>query len=204
MPVKEEAPWGILEFGLIMAQGGPQPKPNYYGCIYYSPEFYSWGWVSNYVSRDAAESDVRNACPHGGGGQVLWARNAWMALAVADDGSYGAAYSLIRKKKGYDMAVREAIRACPGPNPRVVLVFDSSLTTRGGGTDPRAPRIKTAAEIVAERLAADNAQYAAWAQDYARKARARGYTGPIRSGKRCMWCGSYACLGDSAHPGATI
>jgi hypothetical protein len=46
MPVKEPAPWGIFEFGLIMAQGQPVRR-NYYGAIYYSSESYAWSWVSN-------------------------------------------------------------------------------------------------------------------------------------------------------------
>jgi hypothetical protein len=64
-----------------------------FAAIAYSPSLRCHGHSHGYVTQEAAESAAVRECAATDATVVVWTRDAWCALAVADDGAYGAGWA---------------------------------------------------------------------------------------------------------------
>ncbi len=82
----------------VTLAAGEAAAQNYFGAISYSQTTRSHGYSYDYGSRSAAEQRAYNECAQYGGGCkiAVWFRNACGALAVGQDGGWGAGWNANR------------------------------------------------------------------------------------------------------------
>jgi Domain of unknown function (DUF4189) len=90
-----------------------------YAAIAYSPDTGHYGYAAGFSSRAAAEFEALNQCEGADAQVVIWGRNAYVALAVGEDGSYGYAWGSTET-----IARRIALQKCRdygAGQPRIVV-----------------------------------------------------------------------------------
>ena len=90
-----------------------------YAAIAYSPDTGHYGYAAGFSSRAAAEDEALNQCEGDDARVVVWGRNAYVALAVSDNGPYGYAWGTTEA-----IAKRIATQKCRdlgGENVRVAV-----------------------------------------------------------------------------------
>jgi hypothetical protein len=78
-----------------------------YAAIAYSESTGRYGYGYNYSTRTAAENRALNECDADDAEVVVWGRNAYVALAVSDNGPYGYAWGTTEA-----IAKRIALQKC--------------------------------------------------------------------------------------------
>jgi hypothetical protein len=79
-----------------------------YAAIAYSPSTRNYGYSYGYYSRADAETEALRRCSGDDKRIVVWAVNAWCALATGDSGAWGWGWS----DSSADDAQARAIREC--------------------------------------------------------------------------------------------
>jgi Domain of unknown function (DUF4189) len=92
-----------------------------YGAIARSPSTgaYAWTWAQN--SRADAESFALAKCGGSDATIVMWARNAYIAFAVGDDGAWCAAWD------NDQQAARSKALGSAGNHAQILVLFHSEL-----------------------------------------------------------------------------
>jgi uncharacterized protein DUF4189 len=94
-----------------------------YAAIAYSPDTGHYGYAAGFSSRAAAEVEALSQCEGDDAQVVVWGRNAYVALAVSDNGPYGYAWGSTEA-----IARRIAIQNCRdygGENARIAVTVYS-------------------------------------------------------------------------------
>jgi hypothetical protein len=114
-------------------------KQPQYGAIVYSPSTRRYAYSFNCSNAGEAEAHARTHCGAPDAVVVAHGVNYYLALAVADDGAYGA---------GWDAdptgAAQRALASCSGPNCHLTVVVDtrSGPVPMDGARPPRPARTK--------------------------------------------------------------
>ena len=83
----------VVAAGLLwLAHPAQARADDTYAAIAYSEKTGHYGYGFNFDTREAAEQRALSECKGDDAKIVVWARNAWAALAVSDNGHYGWAY----------------------------------------------------------------------------------------------------------------
>ena len=77
------------------------------GAIAYSPYYRRWGSSWGWGSRSDAEQAALNNLARNDGRVLMWACNAYLALALADSGAYGSGWGFSQRA-----AEKDALRSC--------------------------------------------------------------------------------------------
>lgn len=89
-----------------------------WGAIVYSPSTRRYAWSYKYRTEAEAEAAARSALPEPDAFVAVVAYNGYIALALADGGSWGAAWDAKA-----DRAAHAALTACQGPNGSLAVVL---------------------------------------------------------------------------------
>jgi hypothetical protein len=105
--------------GLLLQTAAFAAVPQAYGAIAYSPTDRAIGIAQRAVNQEAAEQDAMGKCAVMAGGSqcriVVWFYNACAALAIADNGSWGADFGVTTSgelMKGINRAFAKARGHC--------------------------------------------------------------------------------------------
>jgi len=91
-----------------------------FGAIAYSPSTGRWGTSYGHDDEASAERTALSYCGARDAAVLVWARAMFLALARADDGSFGWAWNARAKD-----AEKLALKGCHGPNPKILVLFHS-------------------------------------------------------------------------------
>jgi len=82
----------------------------------------AWGYSYNYGSQEEAEEEAIKQCEADDAKAVTWARNAWCALALGDEGAYGHGWA-----DTASAARAKAMKQCRkyGEHPHIVVCVSS-------------------------------------------------------------------------------
>jgi hypothetical protein len=73
-------------------QGGGEADEDCFAAIAYSPSTRKWGYSYDWSTRGAAERQAIAQCKAADARVVAWSQNAYCALALGKEGSWGASY----------------------------------------------------------------------------------------------------------------
>lgn len=97
-----------------------QDAQPHYGAIAYSPSTRRFGWSFNCPDQANAEAQARSQIGVADAITLGWGSNSYLALALAEDGSYGYGWD----ESAFGAADR-AMNACTGKNPQLVALVDT-------------------------------------------------------------------------------
>jgi Domain of unknown function (DUF4189) len=120
-------PYRAVVLGLIVAAAGlcwlaapaSARADDTYAAIAYSENTGRYGYGYGFSSRSRAEAEALNQCEGDDAQVVIWGRNAYVALAISDNGPYGYAWGTTAAT-----AKRIALQKCRdygGENARIVV-----------------------------------------------------------------------------------
>ena len=91
-----------------------------FGAIAFSQSTRRYGWSYRAADRPGAERIALQGCQADDARILVWGSNTFLALALADNGAFGWSWDASRRKAG-----ERAVANCAGPNPRIVLLYDT-------------------------------------------------------------------------------
>jgi len=97
-----------------------QEQEHGYGAIAFSPATGRYGWSYGQPDQATAERAALEQCGAPDASVLARGYDATLALAIAEDGSYGWA-----EHTQPWQAAKRAFKNCAGPNPRMVVMFNS-------------------------------------------------------------------------------
>ena len=107
----------------------PDTSIDNFAAIAYSVSTGKWGYSYRWGSRAEAEQEALKYCEADDAKAVMWTRNAWCALALGDDGSYGYAWG-----DTAELARQYATEQCLkyGKNPSIAVCVSADGEVQKG------------------------------------------------------------------------